>query len=58
MATSGNMISRPVVKIPTDPMQRDTYLQRVLNDMYQDIKTLFDTTTDNDRIEKLRRDNG
>jgi hypothetical protein len=51
------MISKPVPELPKDPEQQRRFIQRILNEMYQDIKTLFETTTDYDLFEKKQREN-
>lgn len=56
MATTGFMISRDVQKIPEDNKALRVFLRKVLRDHYNDIKTLFEQTTDNDLLEKHRRD--
>jgi len=53
----GAMISRAVGKIPENPKEMSTVLQKILRHHFQDIQTLFAMTTDSDRVEKLRRDN-
>jgi len=55
--TSGKMISRPVSKIPSDPKEMATALQKILTAQQKDIATLFDQCTDNDLQAKKRRDN-
>ena len=55
--TSGTMISRAVTSVPEDPQKLRLFIKSVLSEHYQDIKTLFDQCTDNDRFEKLQRDN-
>ena len=54
---TGNMVSRAVQKVPEDPKEQRKFLRKILRDHYRDILTLFATTTDNDRIEQLRREN-
>jgi len=57
MAETGSMISRSVFEVPKDPEEQRKFLQKILRDHYQDIKTLFETTTDCDLFEKKQRDN-
>lgn len=57
MAETGGMISRAVPEVPKDPTKLRDFLRKILRQHYQDIKTLFDTTTDCDQYEKLQRDN-
>ena len=54
---TGNMVSRAVQKVPEDPKEQRKFLRKILRDHYRDISTLFSQTTDNDRIEQLRREN-
>ena len=56
MAGTGGMISRAVPKIPKDPNKMRESLQKILRQHFQDIKTLFETTTDCDLFEKQQRD--
>ena len=55
--TTGVMVSRAVKAIPTDTEKQKVWLEKTLDQHFQDIKTLFDTCTDCDRFEKLQRDN-
>lgn len=55
--TSGSMTSRAIQKVPENPKELAIFLQKVLQEHYRDIATLFAQCTDNDRVEKLRRDN-
>ena len=55
--TSGNMISRAVQKVPTEPQELAVYLQKILTQHYKDIANLYAQCTDNDLTEKKRRDN-
>ncbi len=55
--TSGTMISRAIPKVPTDPRELATFLQKILTQHYKDIATLYAQCTDNDLTEKKRRDN-
>ncbi len=50
------MISRSVQDVPKDPEKFRAWLQKILRNHYQDIKTLFEQTTDNDLYEKRQRD--
>ena len=54
---TGSMTSRTVGSPPKGDHEFKIWLQKILRQHYQDIKTLFDTTTDCDRFEKLQRDN-
>ena len=54
---TGNMVSRAIQKVPEDPKELRKFLKKALRDHYRDISTLFSQTTDNDRIEQLRREN-
>lgn len=54
---TGSMTSRAVPKVPEDPKEFRKFLQKVLNQHYQDIKALYNMTTDCDKFEKLQRDN-
>ena len=55
--TSGAMISRAIPKVPTDPRELATFLQKILTQHYKDIANLYAQCTDNDLTEKKRRDN-
>lgn len=57
MAETGSMTSRAVPEVPKDPKEFRRFLQKILRQHYQDIKTLFETTTDCDLYEKRQRDN-
>lgn len=57
MAETGSMVSRAIPEVPKDPNEFRKFLQKILRQHYQDIKTLFETCTDCDQYEKLQRDN-
>lgn len=59
MAGEGVMISRAIKAMPKlkDEAAFRIWLEKTLKQHYQDIKTLFETTTDIDLYEKLQRDN-
>jgi len=51
------MITTPITDVPKDPEQQRRFIQKKLSEIYQDIKTLFETTTDYDLFEKKQREN-
>lgn len=51
------MISRSIEKVPEDNKELRKFLRKILREHYQDIKTLFEQTTDYDLFEKRQRDN-
>ena len=55
--TTGVMVSRAISKVPTDPRELATFLQKILTHHYKDIANLYAQCTDNDLTEKKRRDN-
>jgi hypothetical protein len=55
--TNGNMISRAIPTLPSDPKKLAVVLQKILSEHYGDINTLFAQTTDNDLIDQHRREN-
>lgn len=57
MADGGPMVSRSVPAIPEGKAEMRRYIEKILKDHYNDIKNLYDMTTDCDLTEKLQRDN-
>ncbi len=57
MAENSSMISRSVPAVPKDDVELRQYIEKILENHYQDIHTLFSMTTDCDRYEKLQREN-
>ena len=51
------MVTTPISEIPKDPDQQRRFIQQKLREMYQDLQTLFNTTTDYDLCEKKQREN-
>ena len=54
--TTGSMVSREVGGVPKDEAAFRVWIEKTLKQHYQDIKTLFDTCTDCDRVEKIIRE--
>lgn len=53
---TGAMISRAVTSAPKPDAEFRDWVEKILRKHYQDIKTLFETTTDCDLFEKRQRD--
>jgi len=51
------MLTNPIIEVPKDPEQQRVFIQKKLRELYQDVKTLFETTTDYDLFEKKQREN-